>query len=58
MTISFVLANSNLTVHTWPELKSLHIDLVTCSPIYNKDAILTTVRKVFGSEKVDLLFVE
>lgn len=58
MTVSFVLANSNLSAHTWPEHGSLHIDLVTCSPIYNKDAIPTTVREVFGSEKVDLLFVE
>jgi predicted methyltransferase len=58
MTVSFVLANSNLTAHTWPEHGSLHIDLVTCSPIYNKDLILTTIRDVFGSEKVNLLFVE
>ena len=35
ITIVWVLAESHLAIHTWPELGYLHVDLVTCS---NKDS--------------------
>ena len=58
MTVSFILSNSNFTIHTWPEHNALHIDLITCSPIYNKRELLSTVRKVFDTDKVDLQIIE
>ena len=57
-TITFVLANSNLVVHTWPEFNSIHIDLITCSPIYRKDNLPSTVSSVFETDKVDTFYIE
>ena len=58
MTLSFVLANSNLTVHTWPEHKALHVDLVTCSPIYNKDGLVDSLIEKFDTSKIEINFIE
>ena len=32
ITIVYILSESHLAIHTWPELGVIHIDLVTCSP--------------------------
>ena len=58
VTLSFILANSNLTIHTWPELNAVHIDLITCSPIYNKEGLYATVSELFGTNKVELFYIE
>lgn len=58
MTVSFILSNSNLTVHTWPEYGSVHIDLVSCSPIFNKNELYLTLKKYFETDKIDVFFVE
>jgi S-adenosylmethionine decarboxylase len=58
MTLTFVLANSNLVVHTWPEFKVLHIDLITCSPIFKKEALRDSVCEIFGTDKVECLYIE
>ncbi len=55
ITLSYILSNSNLTIHTWPEYKALHIDLITCTPLHNKEVIMETVSNLFGSKKVELL---
>ncbi len=31
ITLAFILSESHLLIHTWPELGLIHIDLVTCS---------------------------
>ncbi|MBW6442128.1 bis-aminopropyl spermidine synthase family protein [Patescibacteria group bacterium] len=58
MTISFILSNSNLTVHTWPEHGALHIDLITCSPIYNKEGLFDTLQRLFNTQKIEVFFIE
>lgn len=58
MTISFILANSNLTIHTWPELNAVHIDLITCSPIFNKDGLYTSISELFDTLKVECFYIE
>lgn len=58
LTITFVLANSNLVVHTWPEFGSVHIDLITCSPIYKKDLLPSTIGSLFGTSKIETTCVE
>jgi predicted methyltransferase len=58
MTVTFVLANSNLVVHTWPEFGSVHIDLITCSPIYKKGTLPATVCDVFGTDKIEVSYIE
>lgn len=58
VTLSFILANSNLTVHTWPEFNALHIDLVTCAPIYSKEIISKTVADLLETPTVETFFIE
>ena len=58
MTITFILANSNFVVHTWPEFESIHLDLITCSPIFNKDFLLKTISGVFNTNKVESFYIE
>ncbi len=58
MTVSFVLANSNLTVHTWPEFNSVHVDLVTCSPIFHKEFLSKTLESAFSTKKIETFFIE
>jgi predicted methyltransferase len=58
MTVTFVLANSNLVAHTWPEFGSVHMDLITCSPIYRKDDLPTTISEVFETQKIETFYIE
>lgn len=58
LTLTFVLSNSNLVIHTWPELNAIHVDLITCSPIYDKASIATTLAKYFGTKSVLVNFIE
>lgn len=52
--ITFILSGSNLSVHTWPENKAVYVDLVYCSPIFNKDKLALTLSGLFGSDHIEL----
>ncbi len=58
MTVTFVLSNSNIVVHTWPEFNAVHLDLITCSPIYKKEDIVGTVSSVFETSSIEVSYVE
>ena len=58
MTVSFILSQSNLTVHTWPEFNAVHIDLITCSPIFNKNNLSSTLSTLFSTSTIEEFFVE
>lgn len=30
ITLAYILSESHLVIHTWPELGTIHVDLVTC----------------------------
>ena len=45
LTKVYILSQSHLVVHTWPEFSSIHFDLMTCSPGVNS----TDVKAVFSS---------
>jgi S-adenosylmethionine decarboxylase len=36
-TLAFILSESHLLIHTWPELGMVHLDLVTCSHCSKKE---------------------
>ncbi|HAI62719.1 MAG: hypothetical protein UU64_C0012G0002 [candidate division WWE3 bacterium GW2011_GWF2_41_45] len=57
-TFVYVLSNSNLTVHTWPEHNALHVDLITCSPIFDKPSLPKTISELFSTDSVEVNFVE
>lgn len=55
---TFILGNSNLLVHTWPEHEAIHIDLVTCVPIYNKENLGTNLLNLFKAKNIEIREVE
>jgi predicted methyltransferase len=57
-TFVYVLSNSNLTVHTWPEHNALHVDLITCSPIFDKPSLPKTISDLFNTDAVEVNFIE
>ncbi len=58
LTLTYVLANSNMSVRTWPEHQALHIDLITCSPIYNKGSLANTAGEIFQTNSIEIRKVE
>jgi len=58
LTITFILSNSNLIIHTWPEYNALHLDLITCSPIINKKDLLNTLVKLLGQVSIDQKIID
>lgn len=46
VTLVYVLSESHLAIHTWPERKVLHIDLVTCS-LMDKKQVNKALKKIF-----------
>lgn len=55
---TYILSTSNLIMHTWPEKKSLHLDLITCSPIYNKEKMGETLQKLFETSHIEIREIE
>ena len=50
-TLAFILSESHLLVHTWPESGLIHIDLVTCS--YPKEKKFeSSLKAAFSRQKV------
>lgn len=45
LTKVWILSQSHLILHTWPEYSSIHIDLMTCNDIVSKSML----EKVFSS---------
>lgn len=58
LSITYILSTSNLLVHTWPELSAVHMDLITCTPIYNKEGMGETVSKLFGTSNIEIRKIE
>jgi len=58
VSLTYILANSNLVIHTWPEYKALHIDLVTCVPIFAKAVLADTLSSLFKTNKIEMTVVE
>jgi S-adenosylmethionine decarboxylase len=45
-----VLAQSHLSIHTWPELRLANVDLLTCGDV-DGELILTLVQERLGAER-------
>ena len=45
LTKVWILSQSHLILHTWPEYSSIHIDLMTCNDTVSKDKL----EKVFSN---------
>ena len=50
----FILAESHLSVHTWPELGYMHVDVVTCVPKLSRDSLEAVFRSAFEPDEIQL----
>jgi S-adenosylmethionine/arginine decarboxylase-like enzyme len=57
-TITYILASSNLLIHTWPEYNALHIDLITCSPIYSKETMVKSLSELLKTKSIEASNIE
>jgi S-adenosylmethionine/arginine decarboxylase-like enzyme len=51
--ITYILSNSNLVVHTWEEYSAVHVDLITCSPIFNAPYLSTSLKRLFNARNIE-----
>jgi len=56
--LTYILSSSNLLVHTWPEKGAVHIDLLVCSPIHNKDRLGENLAKLLKTKYVEVRWIE
>ena len=47
-TFIYILSESHLAIHTWPEYKLLHLNLVSCSPL-KKQSIKNAIIQSFST---------
>lgn len=47
-TIVYILSESHLAIHTWPEHKLVHVDLVSCVKITNFENSLKQILDSYG----------
>src|SRR3989338_4597251 len=57
-TITVVLSNSNLLIHTWYKERAVHIDLVVCTEIYKESEMILTLAQLFATEKIEYKKIE
>jgi spermidine synthase len=53
-----VIAESHLSLHTWPELGYVAADLFTCGENVDMEAIIDVLRDSFEADRVDVRFLE
>jgi S-adenosylmethionine decarboxylase len=53
-----VIAESHLSIHTWPEFGYAAVDLFTCSKEMDADAGLDVIRKYFSPGRIQIVEVK
>jgi len=49
-----IIAESHVTIHTWPEYNYAAIDMFTCGPTMDFDAGIEMLRKYFAPKQVQI----
>jgi hypothetical protein len=57
-TYVFLLSESHMSVHTYPEYGSFYLDIFCCNKDFNPRKALETVKKLFGTDIVDWNIVD
>jgi len=52
MTSVFLLEESHVSIHTWPEHNCFYIDIFTCKPLKNIDKIIEIVLDAFDNSRL------
>lgn len=50
-TIAYVLSESHLTIHTYPETNAAYLDIFCCNPHFNPHVAISLVQTLFGAGK-------
>ena len=53
-----VIAESHITVHTWPELKYCAIDIFTCGNLIDNNRALEVLKEGLESQKIKVFKIE
>lgn len=51
-TAAALLAESHITLHTWPEFKSVQIDIFTCGSHEKARSAYESLKRIFAPEKI------
>jgi len=57
VTLAYILSESHLLIHTWPESNTVHIDLVTCSYRGIKE-FEDSINSAFPKEEIDSINIQ
>ncbi|TSC90352.1 MAG: S-adenosylmethionine decarboxylase [Microgenomates group bacterium Gr01-1014_5] len=57
VTLAYILSESHLLIHTWPEFKTIHIDLVICS-YRGKDEFELAVNSAFSKYNIESIRIK
>ena len=55
VTVAVIIAESHLTVHTWPEYGYAAVDIFTCGPRTNPSAAVPALREFFQPERIETM---
>lgn len=53
-----IIAESHMSIHTWPEYGYAAVDLFTCSSDMDADAVLDVLRKYFEAGRIQVVEVK
>src|SRR2546423_1673602 len=53
LSMVLVISESHLAIHTWPELKYMNIDVLSCSPRSKLEKLEGSLEKEFKPTKID-----
>lgn len=57
ITLAYILSESHLIIHTWPEFTTVHIDMVTCT--YREiEEFKTSVNSAFTEENIESIKIK
>ena len=51
ISLLYIISSSHMAIHTWPENKYIHIELLTCSKNKKLDNIELVIKKIFPKFK-------
>ncbi len=51
-TYAYVLSESHMTIHTYPEKNSCYIDIFCCNSSFNPDKAIDIIKGIFSSNNI------
>lgn len=52
-----IIAESHISIHTWPEMAYCAVDLFTCGERANPDAALPVLQRFFAPQRIEVMQV-